>query len=70
MNHFRPRTRDGRNAVWLFLALFAFTQPPLVFAVANRTEPWLLGFPFLYLYLLLIYLALIAVLVWAFRRGV
>ena len=70
MNHFRPRTRNGRIAVLLFLALFACTQPPLVFVVANRTEPWVVGLPFLYFYLLIIYFALIAVLIWAFRRGV
>lgn len=69
MSHFRPRTRDGRVAVVLFAVLFAFTQPPLVFVLANRSNPWLLGLPFLYIYLLGLYLAMIAVLIWAFRRG-
>lgn len=52
-----------------FLGLFAFTQPPLVFWLGNRIEPSLAGLPFLYVYLLVLYLALIAVLLWARRRG-
>ncbi|MFP6829162.1 MAG: hypothetical protein VCC36_09045 [Gammaproteobacteria bacterium] len=69
-SHFRPRTRDGRIAVISFLVLFALTQPPFVHTVANRISPWLLGLPFLYAYLLIIYIALIGVLIWAQRRGV
>ena len=68
-SHYMPRTRAGRIAVGAFLGLFAFTQPPLVFALANRTDPWLLGVPFLYAYLLVLYIALIGILVWARRRG-
>lgn len=52
-----------------FLGLFAFTQPPLVFWIANRVEPSVAGVPFLYAYLFVFYLLLIAVLVWARRRG-
>lgn len=51
-----------------FLALFAFTQPPLVFVLANRIEPRIAGVPFLYVYLLVFYIALIGVLLWARRR--
>jgi hypothetical protein len=69
-SHFRPRTRDGRIAVISFLVLFALTQPPFVHTVANRISPWLLSLPFLYAYLLMIYIALIGVLIWAQRRGV
>ena len=69
-SHFLPRTRDGWIAVSLFSALFALTQPPLLYLAANRITPWVLGLPFLYAYLLLIYCALIAVLLWARRRGV
>lgn len=69
-SHYRPRTRDGRIAVFLFVALFALTQPPFVHGVANRIAPWVLGVPFLYAYLLVLYFALIAVLIWAKRRGV
>ena len=69
-SHYRPRTRDGWIAVVLFLTLFAFTQPPFVHGVANRIAPWILGLPFLYIYLLVIYFALIAVLIWAQWRGV
>ena len=69
-SHYWPRTRDGRIAVVLFLTLFAFTQPPFVHVLANRIAPWVLGLPFLYAYLLVIYFALIAVLIWAQLRGV
>ena len=69
-SHFLPRTRPGWIAVVWFVVLFSLTQPPIVHTVANRTEPWLLGLPFLYTYLLVIYFALIAVLIWAMRRGV
>jgi hypothetical protein len=55
-------------AVLLFLGLFALVEPPFVHSWANRIEPWLLGFPFLYTYLLVIYAALIGVLIWALRR--
>ena len=67
-SHWIPRTRAGRVAVGLFLALFALTQPPAVYLIANRVQPWILGLPFLYAYLLVLYLGLIAVLVWARRR--
>ena len=67
-SHLLPRTREGWVAVLLFLGLFALVEPPFVHSVANRIEPWLLGFPFLYTYLLVIYTALIGVLIWALRR--
>ena len=69
-SHFFPRTRDGWVAVIAFLGLFALTQPPLLFVLANRIEPRLLGMPFLYTYLLVVYLLQIAVLIWAQRRNV
>ncbi len=69
-SHYRPRTRDGWIAVVLFVVLFALTQPPFVHGLANRIAPWILGLPFLYAYLLVIYFALIAVLIWAQWRGV
>ncbi len=68
-SHYRPRTRLGWIAVVTFLALFALTQPPFVHGLANRIEPWIAGLPFLYAYLLVIYIALIVVLIWARRRG-
>lgn len=67
-SHYIPRTRAGRIAVVGFLAIFAFTQPPLVFWLGNRVEPWIGGVPFLYGYLLALYTVLIAVLVWARKR--
>jgi hypothetical protein len=68
-SHLLPRTRDGWVAVLLFLGLFALAEPPFVHGVANRIEPWLLGFPFLYTYLLVVYSTLIGVLIWALRRS-
>lgn len=68
-SHYRPRSRSGWLAVVAFLILLVLTQPPVVHGWANRIEPWLLGLPFLYAYLLVIYSALIAVLIWAYRRG-
>ncbi len=68
-SHYRPRTSVGWVAVVGFLAVFALTQPPFVHYLANRVEPWVLGFPFLYSYLLIIYCALISILIWAERRG-
>ena len=67
-SHYLPRTRNGWIAVLLFFGLFALVEPPFVHGFANRMEPWVLGFPFLYTYLLVIYSALIVVLIWALRR--
>mgnify|MGYP001065722398 CR=1 FL=1 len=67
-SHLLPRTRQGWTAVLLFLALLALAEPPFTHSVANRVEPWVLGVPFLYAYLLAVYSALIAVLIWALRR--
>ncbi len=67
-SHYLPRTRAGWIGVWAFVLLFALAQPPLVYVVANRTDPWLLGVPFLYAYLLIVYFALIAVLLWVKAR--
>ena len=69
-SHYVPRTTAGWVAVLAFLALFALTQPPAVHTIANRITPWILGLPFLYAYLLGLYLALIAVLLWALARDV
>jgi Ca2+/Na+ antiporter len=68
-SHLIPRTSVGRTAVALFLVLFALTQPPAVYLFANRVQPWILGLPFLYAYLLVLYFLLIAVLLWARRRN-
>ena len=67
-SHYLPQTRDGWIAVLCFLGLFALTQPPLVFLLGNRIKPTVLGLPFLFVYLLVLYVAMIGVLVWASRR--
>ncbi len=69
-SHFRPRTRDGWIATTLFAALFALCMPPVTHVLLNRTDPWLFGLPFFYAVLLIVYVALIGVLLWALRRGV
>jgi hypothetical protein len=69
-SHYLPRTRNGWVAVIFFLFFLLLVEPPLVYALANRVEPWVLGVPFLYAYLLLFYCLLIGVLIWALRKGV
>ena len=69
-SHFVPRTRDGWIATVAFVGLFLLSMPPVTHTVLNRVEPWLLGFPFFYGALLVVYTALIGVLVWTYRRGV
>lgn len=68
--HFFPRTRDGRLGLLAFVVLFVLVEPPVLFVVANRIRPVLLGIPFLYLYLTCIYAGLTIVLLWIRRRGV
>ena len=67
-SHWWPRTRDGRIAVIAFLLTLALAQPPVVFWV-NRIDAPALGMPFLYVWLLGAYTLMIAVLLWAWRRG-
>ncbi|MXX76424.1 MAG: hypothetical protein F4210_09630 [Holophagales bacterium] len=67
---FLPRTRDGWIATIAFGAVFLLAMPPVTHTVLNRVEPSVLGVPFLYLALFGVYVALIAVLIWAYRRGV
>ena len=67
---FLPRTRDGRIVTYAFAALFLLAMPPVTHAFLNRIEPSFFGVPFLYVALFGIYVALIAVLILAYRRGV
>ena len=67
-SHYRPRSRGGRVAVLGYLALMALAEPPFVHGPANRVEPWILGVPFLYAYLFLVYAALIGLLIWVWKR--
>lgn len=63
-NHLIPRTGLGRRLASLFLGLFLLTQWPAL-PLVNRIEPTVLGFPFLFVYLLVVYVALIVTLVTA-----
>lgn len=67
-SHYLPRTRNGWIALVLFVLAMALAQPPIVHGLMNRIEPWVLGMPFLYAWLLGVYVLMIAVLVWAYRK--
>lgn len=67
--HIWPRSRAGRLALASFSGLLALAEPPAVYVIANRVEPRILEMPFLYLYLLVLYLAMTGVLVWVAKRG-
>ena len=54
----------------LLLGCIALSQPPVVHVFANRIEPWILGMPFLFIYLLGVYVVTIAVLLWTMARKV
>ena len=69
-SHLVPRTRDGWIAAVAFVAVFFLALPPVTHTVLNRTEPWILGAPFLYSALLAVYAALIGILIWTWRRRV
>ena len=69
-SHYLPRTRVGRVATVTLLACMALSQPPVVHGLANRTEPWIFGMPFLFTYLLAVYVATIAVLIWTMKKKV
>ncbi len=70
-SHYLPRSRAGWIAVLAFLSLMALVQPPLVFWVEARFgSAWVLGMPFLYVYLGVVYFALIGILLWALRKAV
>jgi hypothetical protein len=58
-SHYRPRTRRGWFFLAYFLVAFALTQWPFL-AWANRIYPLILGLPFLYAYLCIVYAAILA----------
>lgn len=69
-SHYLPRTRNGWVASILFLVGMVLVEPPVVHTLANRIEPWVLGVPFLYAYLMVMYFLLIGVLIWALWRKI
>ncbi len=66
-SHYLPRTPSGRFAVLFYLLALIFAEWPLL-PLANRIEPTVFGFPFLFAYLSVIYAAKVAVLIYAARR--
>lgn len=68
-SHFVPRTRDGRIATVVWVALFLLVMPPVTHAVLDRPDSWFAGVPVFFFALLLLYSTLIAVLLWALRKG-
>ena len=66
-SHFFPRTPQGQLAVGAYLVFLLFAEWPLL-PLANRIEPTVLGFPFLFVYLAVIYAAKIATLLYAAKR--
>ena len=69
-SHYLPRTGPGRIATIAFIVAILLAQPPIVHGLMNRIEPWILGMPFLFAYLLIVYFLGIAVLVWALRKAI
>lgn len=61
-SHLLPRSRRGKLLVAVFVAVLLLAEWPLL-ALANRVEPLWFGIPFLFSYLLLVYVALIGVLI-------
>ena len=69
-SHYLPRTRAGWIATILLVICMALSQPPVVHGLVNRIEPWIVGMPFLFVYLLGVYVATIAVLIWTMIKRV
>ncbi len=70
-SHYIPRSTAGWITLLAFLALMALAQPPIVYWVdVLFSGTWVLGLPFLYVYLGVIYFALIGVLLLALRKKV
>lgn len=61
-SHLVPRSGKGKLLLAAFLALFLLAEWPLL-SLVNRVEPTWFGVPFLFAYLLMVYVLLIAVLI-------
>lgn len=68
-SHLLPRTAEGRIATVSFVVLFVLAMPPVTHVVLDRPAVWVAGLPFFFVALLAVYVALIGVLVWTWRRG-
>lgn len=69
-SHFRPRTPEGWTATIAFVVLFLLAMPPFTHVVWDRPDSWIAGWPSFFVVLLVIYTGLVAVLVWAWQKGV
>ena len=69
-SHFVPRTLEGRLATVAFVVLFLLAMPPVTHALWDRPDRWIAGWPFFFVVLFLVYSGLVAILLWALRRGV
>ena len=66
-SHWIPRTTRGKVATVLYVALFALAMPPVTHVVFDRPGQWVVGVPFFFFALLIVYSVLIGVLIWAYR---
>jgi len=66
--HFIPRSRKGKIVTVVILGIYLLLQWPAL-QLANRIEPFILGMPFLYFYLLLGYLLIIGAMIYACKEG-
>jgi hypothetical protein len=69
-SHFVPRTREGWITTIAFAGIFLLAMPPVSHALLDRPQVWVVGVPFLFISLFVVYVLLIGVLVWALRKDV
>lgn len=65
-SHWLPRTGRGRAATAAYVALFLLAMPPVTHAVWDVPDRWVLGVPFFFVALLVVYSLLIGVLIWVY----
>lgn len=67
-SHWWPRTASGRLAVVLYVGLFVLCMPPVTHTVWDQPDRWVGGIPAFFVALFVVYVVLIGVLVWAWRK--
>ncbi|MCG8606682.1 hypothetical protein MJD09_17065 [bacterium] len=68
-SHLIPSTRRGKTVTIFIVCLYLLIQWPIL-SLVNRMHPFILGMPFLYFYLLVIYFCIIGVMIYACRKEV